>query len=444
MTYKKQFILILTLLFSFSLLKAQDTEIPKEERLAWFKDAKLGIFIHWGIYSVKGIDESWSFFNGYIPYDEYMKQGEGFTAKNYDPKVWARLIKESGAKYTVITSKHHDGMALWNSKQSDLNVVKSTKAKRDLLTPFTEAVREEGLKLGIYYSLLDWSAPDYPNFLRDKKRYEDDPKRWAKFTKFNFGQLKEITKYKPDLYWFDGDWEQSAERWKAKEIRELLLKENPHTIINSRLQGYGDYSTPEQGVPITKPKDNYWELCMTMNDSWGYQGNDKNYKSTNQIIRIFVDCISMGGNLLLDIGPKPDGTIPEEQIAILKGLGRWTSKHKTAIYGTRAGIPKVHFTGGYTALSKDKTILYLYVDNKPNGPLLLKGIKNKVNRVWVVGNGTKLSHQVMGKAYWSKVPGLLYIDVPEAVQDKDVTVIAVLLDGEIDLYGDAGQVIESN
>jgi len=444
MIQSRNILIALVVLLSFTHLKAQETEIPKEERLAWFKDAKLGIFIHWGIYSVNGIDESWSFFNGYIPYDEYMKQGEGFTAKNYDPKAWAKLIKESGAKYTVITSKHHDGMALWNSKQSDLNVVKSTKAKRDLLTPFTEAVRDEGLKLGIYYSLLDWSAPDYPNFLRDKKRYENDPKRWAKFTKFNFGQLKEIAKYKPDLYWFDGDWEQSAEMWKAKEIRQLLLKENPHAIINSRLQGYGDYSTPEQGVPITKPQDNYWELCMTMNDSWGYQGNDKDYKSTNQIIRIFVDCISMGGNLLLDIGPKPDGTIPDEQISILKGLGRWTSKHKAAIYGTRAGIPKVHFTGGYTALSKDKTILYLYVDNKPNGPLLLKGIKNKVNRIWVVGNGAKLSHKVMGKAYWSKVPGLLYIDLPEEVQDKDVTVIAVLLDGEIDLYGDAGQVIESN
>ncbi len=439
----KYILIVLLILFGFTQIKAQETEIPKEERLAWFKDAKLGIFIHWGIYSVKGIDESWSFFNGYIPYDEYMKQSEGFTAKNYDPEYWAELIKQSGAKYTVITSKHHDGMALWDSKQSDLNVVKKTKAKRDLLTPFVEAVRAEGLKLGLYYSLLDWSAPDYPNFLRNKKRYEDDPKRWEKFTEFNFGQLKEISEYHPDLYWFDGDWEQSAEKWKAKEIRALLLEKNPHTIINSRLQAYGDYSTPEQGVPITKPKDNYWELCMTMNDSWGYQANDLNYKSANQIIRIFVDCISMGGNLLLDIGPKPDGTIPEEQIAILKDLGRWTKKHQTAIYGTRAGIPCSHFNG-YTALSKDKKILYLYVDNKPNGPLLIKGLKNKVNRIWVVGNGTKLSYKVMGKAYWSSVPGLLYIDLPDKVQDKDVTVIAILLEGEIDLYGEAGQVIESN
>ena len=422
---------------------AQETQLSKEERMAWFKDAKLGIFIHWGIYAVNGIDESWSFHNGYISYDDYMKQLNGFTAKKYDPEYWAKSIKESGAKYTVITTKHHDGVALWDTKQSDLSVPKRTPAKRDVLTPFVKAARNEGLKVGLYYSLLDWSNPNYPNFLRNKKRYADDPKKWEAFTKFNFGEIKELTKFNPDLYWFDGDWEQSAEKWKAKEIRELLLKETPTTIINSRLQGYGDYETPEQGVPVTKPNSKYWELCMTMNNSWGYQPNDKEYKSVNQIIRILVDCISMGGNLLLDIGPKPDGTIPQEQIDILKGLGRWTSKHQEAIYGTRAGIPFGHFNG-YTALSKDKTILYLYVDNKPNGPLLIKGLNNKVNRAWVVGNGTKLNTHVVGKLYWSKAPGLLYIDLPEEVQDKDVTVIALQLEGEIDLYGGKGQVIESN
>ena len=423
--------------------KSQSTELSKEERLEWFKDAKFGVFIHWGIYSVNGIDESWSFFNKYIQYSDYMKQLDGFTAKKYNPEYWANIIKESGAKYTVITTKHHDGVALWDSKYGNLNTVKQTKAKKDLLTPFVKAARKENLKLGLYYSLLDWSYPDYPNFLRDKKRYTEDAKRWEKFTKYNFGQIEELTRYDPDLYWFDGDWEQSAEKWKAKEIRQLLLDRTPTTIINSRLQGYGDYATPEQGVPVTKPENKYWELCLTMNNSWGYQPNDKQYKSVNQLIRILVDCISMGGNLLLDIGPKPDGTIPQEQIDILQGIGKWTNKHKEAIYGTIAGIPHGHFNG-YTALSKDKNILYLYVDYKPNGPLLIKGLKNKVNRIWVVGNGTKLSHQVVGKQYWSAVPGLLYIDLPEKVQDDNVTVIAVLLDGEVDLYREEGQKIESN
>lgn len=418
-------------------------EIPKEERLAWFKDAKLGIFIHWGIYSVNGIDESWSFFNGYISHEDYMKQLDGFNAKKYDPVKWAQLIKESGAKYAVLTTKHHDGVALWNSKAGDLNVVKKSKAKKDLLKPFAKAIREQDLKLGFYYSLLDWSHPDYPNFTRTEKRYEEDTKRWGKFADFNFAQLEELNEYHPDLWWFDGDWEQSAESWKAPEVRQLLLEETPTTIINSRLQGYGDYATPEQGVPISPPLNEYWELCMTMNNSWGYQQNDTEYKSPNQIIRILVDCISMGGNLLLDIGPKADGTIPEEQVNILKELGRWTQKHDAAIYGTRKGIPKEHFNG-YTALSKDQNILYLYVDNQPNGPLLIKGLKNKINRIWVVGNGTKLSHQVKGKQYWSSVPGLLYIDLPKEVQDDQVTVIAVLLDGPIDLFREEVKAIESN
>ncbi len=440
---KKSIVVLVVFCLMSSLSFAQDKELSKEERLEWFKDAKLGIFIHWGIYSVNGIDESWSFYNNYISYTDYMKQLNGFTAKKYNPEYWAKLIKESGAKYTVITAKHHDGVALWNTKQSDLNVVKKTKAKKDLITPFVKAARKENLKVGIYYSLLDWSHPDYPNFTRKEKRYVEDTKKWKNFTKFNFGQIEELTKYNPDLYWFDGDWEQSAEKWKAKEIRELLLQKTPTTIINSRLRGYGDYATPEQGVPITKPDNPYWELCLTMNNSWGYQPNDTNYKTSNQLIRVLVDCISMGGNLLLDIGPKPDGTIPQEQIDILKDLGRWTNKHKSAIYGTRAGIPFGHFNG-YTALSKDSTILYLYVDNKPNGPLLIKGLKNKVSRAWVVGNGTKLTTKVVGKQYWSDVPGLLYVDLPENVQDKDVTVIAVLLDGKVDLYREKGQVIESN
>ena len=436
MKYKKRILTLLTVFFlgHFSGIMAQE-EIPKEERMAWFGDAKLGIFIHWGIYSVNGIDESWSFYNGYISYDDYLKQLDGFTAASYDPDYWAKLIKESGARYAVITSKHHDGVALWDTQQSDLNVVDRTPAGRDLIKPFVKALRKEGLKVGLYYSLLDWSYPDYPNFTREEKRYEDDTVRWNRFVKFNFNQLKEISGFKPDLYWFDGDWEQNAEKWHAEEIRELVLSDNPYTIINSRLQGYGDYATPEQGVPISRPESPYWELCLTMNDSWGYQPNDTNYKTANQVIRIFVDCISKGGNLLLDIGPKPDGTIPEEQVDILKELGRWTKKHAAAIYGTRAGIDCKYFNG-YTALSKDKKTLYLYVDNKPNGPLLVKGLKNKINRIWVVGNGTKLTYKIMGKQYWSDVPGLLYIDLPEEVQDDQVTVIAVLLDREIDMYED--------
>lgn len=427
-------------------LGANAQEIGKEtqKRMQWFGDAKLGIFIHWGIYSVNGIDESWSFFNDYISYDDYMNQLAGFTAEKYNPEEWAELIAESGAKYAVLTTKHHDGVALWDTKCNDLNVVDKTPARRDLVAPFVKELRKNDLKVGLYYSLLDWSHPDYPNKTRKIKRYENDSLRWGNFVDFNFCQLEELSKqFKPDLYWFDGDWEQSAEKWKAKELSESLRKWNKDVILNSRIQGYGDYATPEQGLPVTQPDAPYWELCMTMNDSWGYQHNDHNYKTPNQVIRILVDCINKGGNLLLDIGPKADGSISDEQVEILKELGRWTNKHAEAIYGTQAGIPYEHYYGP-TALNKTGDILYLFVPHKPNGSLVLKGIKNKINRMWVVGNGTKLNWDVKMKQYWSAVPGIVYIDVPEKVLDEQVTVIAVLLDGKVDLYREQGQVIESN
>lgn len=416
----------------------------KEKRMEWFEEAKLGIFIHWGIYAVNGVSESWSFYNNYLPYEEYMNQTKGFTASKYNPKEWLDLIQESGARYTVLTTKHHDGVALWDTKAGDLSVVKSTPAGKDLVAPFVEEVRKHGLKLGFYYSLLDWSHPDYPNKTKTETRYKDDPARRNKFVQFNFAQLAELNKtWKPDLYWFDGDWEQSAEAWNSKGIVDLLRSTNPNVIINSRIQGYGDYATPEQGVPVVRPKDKYWELCMTMNDSWGFQHADTNYKTPHILLRTFVDCLSMGGNLLLDIGPKEDGTIPEEQVAILKEFGRWIKKHKEAVYETRAGIPAEHFQG-YTTLNKAGDILYLYLPYRPNGPIEIKGLMNKVNRVWVVGNGAMLPFKIHNKSYWSQVPGNLYIEVPERVQDEQITVLAVLLDGPIKLYRGEGQVISAN
>lgn len=424
-----------------------ETAEAYNQRMEWFGKAKLGIFIHWGIYAVKGVSESWSFYNNYLPCEEYMKQRKGFTASRYNPKEWMELIKESGAKYTVITAKHHDGFALWDTKVGNLSAAKSSPAKRDLLTPFVEEARRQGIRLGLYYSLLDWNRDDYPNKTKTTQRYDirQDTARWQSFCKFNFAQLKELnTKYKPDLYWFDGDWEQSAEDWKSKEIIGMLRSTNPNVIINSRIQGYGDYATPEQGVPVVRPKDKYWELCYTMNDSWGYQPTDKNYKTPQMLLRSFADCLSMGGNMLLDIGPKADGTIPAPQVEILKEFGRWTSKHKEAIYETRAGIPAEHFHEGYTTLNPAGDILYLYIPNRPNGPLELKGISNKVNRVWVVGNGAMLDYKIYNKLYWSPVPGIIYIDLPEENLDEQITVVAVLLDGPIKLYRGEGQVISVN
>ncbi len=428
------------LLFLFFALQLNTTNAQTkqdstlENKMKWFADAKLGIFIHWGIYAVDGVSESWSFYNGYMNHDDYMKQLSGFTAKNYNPQQWADLIKESGARYAVLTAKHHDGVALWNSKMGGINVIKNTPAKKDLVQPYMDAIRKNGLKAGLYFSLIDWSYPDYDCFTRNEKRYTNDSVRWGKFLNYYQGQLKEIaTQFNPDLYWFDGDWEHNASEWQAEKVRALLLEKNPNAIINSRLAGHGDYATPEQGVPIFKPKDTYWELCLTTNDSWGYQPHDNAYKSSNMILNILVDCISKGGNLLLDIGPKPDGTIDEKQVKILKDLGRWTKKHSEAIYETQAGIP-LEYSNYPTALSADSTILYVYVNGKPGGTIYLKGIQNKIQRARIVGNGTIVSTAVFGKNYWSDVPGILSVEIPSDLCDSEITVVGLLMDGKIKLY----------
>ncbi|HCX55998.1 alpha-L-fucosidase [Sphingobacterium multivorum] len=593
-------------------VSAQNNVSP--QKMDWFEDAKLGIFIHWGIYSVDGISESWSFFNNYINHDNYIKQLNGFTAKDYRPKEWAKLIKEAGAKYTVITTKHHDGISMWNTKADKaITTLQDAAAKQDVITPFVKAIQEEGLHTGLYYSLPDWSHPYYDVFTRNRKRYElkSEPSRWYNYVKYYQKQLTELSEqYKPELLWFDGDWEHSAEEWKAKETLNLLRKYNPNIIINSRLNHHGDYDTPEQGIPVTRPEAKFWELCYTMNDSWGYQPFDKKYKSPNMIIRTLVDCISMGGNLLLDIGPKADGTIPEEQLNILKQLGRWTHKHAAAIYGTRAGIPFVNYGGksalskdgktlylyvyeqkpelqlrglvnhtaikevsvvgdasakvnvksengtvqvdltkvnfdqdvtvialtfaevlrwtapqdtevtlksvldnkltgralgqiastlhagknifdnsgltvdgletklpssnatnptvlkwikdhaealyetgkglpeghyeGLSALSKDRQTLYLFVEGKPTGPIALKGVKNGVARIRVVGEGSMINHEIFNKLYWSSIPGIIYIQAPAERLDKNMTVIAVLLDAPIQLYREKVGAIENN
>jgi alpha-L-fucosidase len=428
MKYRHLHLIFLILILGFSISSAQESSEQKAVRMQWFRDAKLGIFIHWGIYAVNGIDESWSFYNGYISYPDYLKQLKGFTAANYKPEEWASLIKESGAKYAVMTTKHHDGVALWDTKSGDLSVIKKSPAARDLVAPFCEAIRKNGIKVGLYYSLLDWSNPDYPNFTKTEKKYLSDSVKWNKFSLFNHAQIQELgTKFRPDLYWFDGDWEQSAEKWKAAEIRKMILDRNPSAIINSRLQGYGDYATPEQGLPVKRPADKYWELCMTINDSWGYQQNDREFKSPEQIINIFSECLSKGGNMLLDIGPKADGSIPSEEVNVLKELGKWTRKNSEAIYGTVGGLPAGCFYGPST-LSKDSTMLYLFVHGNPKGQVMLQGLKNKINRIYVVGNGTKLTWKEYLKPYWSTNPGLIFIDIPETVLDANTTVLAVVLD----------------
>lgn len=427
---------IIFLLFAATHLQAQ----TDSTKMQWFSDAKLGIFIHWGIYAVDGTSESWAFFNNQVPYPKYMQQIKGFKAEKYNPKEWADLIKESGARYTVITSKHHDGVALWNTKMNDLSIPKMAPTKRDVLTPFVNEIRKNNIKVGLYYSLLDWSHPNYTGFRGDSSRYKikDDTLRWNKFRKFYQGQINELTlAYHPDLYWFDGDWEHSAAEWQSPLVREQILSANPKAIINGRLQGFGDYETPEQNFPVSKPSNGNWELCLTSNDNWGYRPSDHNFKTPYQIISIFADCISMGGNLLLDIGPKADGTIPEEQVHLLKELGKWTKQNEEAIFGTIAGMPQGHFYGPST-LSKDSTILYLFVAGTNAQNIYIKGLDNKILSAEILGSNQSLKPQIVGKISWSPVPGLVYFEIPETAKTTYMNVIKITLDNPLKLYRGKG------
>jgi alpha-L-fucosidase len=433
--------LTIFLFFSAKVCAQQKTNPDSiQKKMQWFADAKLGIFIHWGIYSVKGVDESWSFYNKKIDYKDYMNQLKGFTASKYNPQAWADLIRETGARYAVITTKHHDGVALWPTEENHFNVVNNTPAKRDLLKPFYKALDKNGIKRGAYFSLIDWSHNDYPGFTKDSTRYKivNEPERWKRFLLFYQAQIDEINKiYKPDLWWFDGDWEHSADEWQAQKVRKDILSENPEAIINGRLQGYGDYDTPEQNFPVSRPHFKWWELCMTTNNNWGYHPDDTNYKTPFEVISIFVDAVSNGGNLLLDIGPKEDGTIPKEQVYILKELGKWNQKNGEAIFETVAGLPQGHFYGA-TTLSKDSTILYLFLPGQSAGNVMLKGLVNKINDVQIVGTKQYLKPKVVGKISWSPVPGLVFIDVPEKYKDTYMTVLKLKLDGKLKLYRGQG------
>ena len=424
----------------------------------WFKKARLGIFIHYGIYAVGDVSESWSFHNGNISYEDYMKQCEGFTASQYDPAAWAELFVKAGAQYVVMTAKHHDGMALFDTRYSDLSVVKKTPAGRDLIREYSDAMHAAGLKTGIYFSLIDWSDPRYRSVYPEGMKKEDcrkdiygspaggkeDPDAWEEFLQFNDRQLEELmTGYQTvDLLWFDGDWERSAAQWRMPRFREYLHSLNPNVVLNSRMQGYGDYETPEQGIPLYGPEGE-WEFCTTINDSWGYRPSDNAYKTSGQIIRMFCDCITLGGRLLLDVGPKEDGTLDERQEKVLLDLGSWIHDHEEAVYGTGKGLSYHQFLGGST-ISGDQETLYLIVYDKPLETVCVKGLKTPVKRVTVLHSGDELSFSYTGSLPWSGIPGTLWIWAQHMQLHPFATVLKVELEGKITYNLGHGEAVTNN
>jgi alpha-L-fucosidase len=414
----------------------------------WFPGAKLGIFLHYGIYAVDGVAESWAFYNGDVPHDRYMRQLSGFTASKYDPAAWAELFVKAGARYAVLTARHHDGVALWDTAFGDLNVVRHTPAGRDLVSSYVDTLRQRDLKVGLYYSHSDWNHPLYASVRSlgtdqwvNESRFaapqdgHENPAAWAEYLAYRDGQVRELTeRFQPDLLWFDGEWERAERQWGFDRLAAQIKATVPAAVLNGRLGPHGDYATPEQGVPMTPP-DGPWELCLTVNDSWGYRHTDQNQKSVRQLIRYFAETIGAGGNLLLAVGPKEDGTIPSEQAERLEGLGSWIRQHAEAVYDTVAGLPPGYHYGPST-LSADRRTLYLTCFDSIREMVGVRGIKTKVRRVRVVSSDAELGHRVIGG--FGEAPGVLWIDAPPH-QNPYATVIAVELDGELEIYRGSGR-----
>lgn len=373
----------------------------KLQRTQWFEQARFGLFIHYGLYSIPARGE-WVMSNERISAQDYRQAYfSKFTADEFNPRQWAKLAKKAGMRYAVMTAKHHDGFCLFDSKLTDYKST-NTPAKRDLVREFLDAFRAEGLRVGLYFSLIDWAHPDYPKYadkhhpMRGDDRYADEIIDFDAYLDFMHGQVEElISNYgKLDILWFDFAYDDMrGEKWRASDLIKMVRKHQSEVIIDNRIEGSGehhgslttdqpfiysgDFASPEQIIPPQGIVDESgraipWELCVTMNNHWGYFEGDKTFKPAWLLIRKLVECVSKGGNMMVNVGPEASGKFPEESIAILQAIGAWMAHNSESIYGSGyAGLAKPEW-GRYT--KKDNNI-YAHVFEPPIGSLHLTGIK---------------------------------------------------------------------
>mgnify|MGYP003371994256 FL=1 len=386
------------------------------ERTKWFMNDRFGMFIHWGLYSIPACGE-WVMSEREMTVEEYEKYFDLFDPVDYNPREWVRLAKEAGMKYAVLTAKHHDGFCLFDSKLTDYTAV-HTKAGRDLVREFVDACREEGLRVGLYFSIIDWHHPDFPKYgdrqhpMRNNESYKDEKIDFDRYLDYMHAQVKElVTNYgKLDLLWFDFSYDDMCgEKWRASELIRMVRKYQPDVIIDNRLEGSGedhgsivsenplpysgDFASPEQIIPPEGVRDVNgeavpWELCATMNNHWGFCNFDYQYKPADMLVRKLVECVSKGGNMILNVGPDAKGNIPEQSVEILKEIGRWMKKNGESIYGCGpCTLPKPEW-GRYT--QKGNTI-YAHVYEAPLGALPLYGIGPDVlDKVYYVSDGSEM------------------------------------------------------
>jgi alpha-L-fucosidase len=311
-----------------------------ERRMKWWHEAKFGMFIPWGLYSVIGRHE-WAMESEGIPIPQYEILAKHFNPKPNAARDWARLAKQAGQKYMVMTTKHHEGFCNFDTKLTDYCAPKQANG-RDLVGEFVDAARAEGLRVGFYYSLMDWHHPDGARCATDEAARQ-------RFVAYTHGLIRELmTNYgKIDILWYDVDWPLSPDQWESQKMNDMVFQLQPDIIVNNRNGLPGDFSTPEQEIRAAD-KGRAWETCMTLNDSWGYHKADDSWKTPKTIVNNLITCARGGGNYLLNIGPKPDGSIPQESVEILQAVGKWTSQNGASIYGTERNDFEGHVYANFT------------------------------------------------------------------------------------------------
>ncbi|MFA6286797.1 MAG: alpha-L-fucosidase [Opitutaceae bacterium] len=386
----------------------------------WFNESRYGLFIHWGVYAVAARGE-WFRNRERIPQDEYVRlYAQNFRAENYDPAAWAALAKEAGMGYVVLTTRHHDGFALWPTKQGEFHAG-NIGPKRDLVGPFVEAVRAAGLKVGLYYSPADWSHADYPGpFFRDWPNEKDwaTPEARERFIAYYKAQLVELmSNYgKIDYLWFDGCIPDDLQR---RDVNEELLRLQPHLLINERNGPPSHVHISEQAICAPKDRNALWEACMTLNDNWGWHAGDNQWKNAGEIVRMLCETAKDGGNLLLNVGPKSDGTIPEQSAAMLRKSGAWLRRNGEAIRNSdRNPFP---WNNWGRVLVKGNRI-YLIIRCSPGSELCWAECKNRVLSARWLDGGALIAFEQQGDRLYLR-------DLPETLPDPLGTIIEMEVEG---------------
>ncbi len=433
--------------------KTMDEKEQKDSRMQWFQEARLGLFLHWGLYSVPARGE-WVRSQEEMSIEDYQPYFEEFNPSDFHPALWAERAKAAGMKYAVLTAKHHDGFCLFDSALTDYKST-GTPCGRDLVREYTDAFRAAGLKVGLYYSLLDWHHPDYPKYgdrnhpMRNHPSYKNEKIDFSRYLSYMHGQIRELcTNYgKIDIFWFDFSYDDmSGEKWKASELVRMIRKYQPQAIIDNRLEasgeGFGslvsgtpseyagDFVSPEilippQGILDAAGKPVPWEACITMNNHWGYCKEDHYYKSSKTLIRKLVECVSKGGNLIINVGPDAMGRMPEESVKAMAEMGAWMQKNGESIYGCGPSDIKKPEYGRITR--KGNTLYFHVLENQPLYLPLIGIRRDTIKSIRYLADGSEV--KLADDSFSANYPDVVFASTGEdpELPDETDTVIAVTL-----------------